>query len=56
MQRVTGLYKSAVWLNPVREEHWGYTHSIQMVNELMESRMFPLTVEGLTDAMKELAR
>ncbi len=56
MQRITGLYKSAVWLNPVRQEHWHYTHSIQMLNELMEGRMFPMTVEGLTDAMKELAR
>ncbi|WP_298959792.1 VWA domain-containing protein [uncultured Roseibium sp.] len=56
MQRVTGLYKSAVWLNPVREEHWNYTHSIEMLNELMERRMFPMTVEGLSDAMKELAR
>ncbi|MCV0424021.1 MAG: VWA domain-containing protein [Roseibium sp.] len=56
MQRITGLYKSAVWLNPVRQEHWRYTQSIQMLNELMEGRMFPMTVEGLTDAMKELAR
>jgi uncharacterized protein with von Willebrand factor type A (vWA) domain len=56
MQRVTNLYKSAVWLNPVRQEHWHYTHSIQMLNELMEGRMFPMTVEGLTDSMKELAR
>lgn len=56
MQRVTNLYKSAVWLNPVRQEHWNYTHSIQMLNELMAGRMFPMTVEGLSDAMKELAR
>ncbi|MES0882638.1 vWA domain-containing protein [Roseibium sp. SCP14] len=56
MKRITGLYKSAVWLNPVRQEHWHYTHSIKMLNELMENRMFPMTVEGLTDAMKELAR
>jgi uncharacterized protein with von Willebrand factor type A (vWA) domain len=56
MQRITGLYKSAVWLNPVRQEHWHYTHSIQMLHELMEGRMFPMTVEGLTEAMKELAR
>jgi len=56
MQRMTGLYKSAVWLNPVRQQHWHYTQSIQMLNELMEGRMFPMTVEGLTEAMKELAR
>ncbi len=56
MERLTGLYRSAVWLNPVRREHWHYTHSIQMLNELMEGRMFPMTVEGLSEAMKELAR
>ncbi|PVB59272.1 VWA domain-containing protein [Labrenzia sp. 011] len=56
MQRITGLYKSAVWLNPVREEHWGYTQSIQILNELMDGRMFPMTLEGLTEAMKELVR
>ncbi len=56
MQRITGLYKSAVWLNPVRQEHWHFTHSIEMLNELMEGRMFPMTVEGLSEAMKELAR
>ncbi|GAA0773578.1 VWA domain-containing protein [Roseibium denhamense] len=56
MQRITHLYRSAVWLNPVREAHWGYTHSIQMLQEIMEQRMFPMTVEGLTEAMKELAR
>ncbi|MES0810999.1 VWA domain-containing protein [Roseibium sp. SCPC15] len=56
MKRITVLYKSAIWLNPVREEHWRYTHSINMLNELMDGRMFPMTVEGLTDAMKELAR
>ncbi|MEM5582016.1 VWA domain-containing protein [Roseibium sp. AS2] len=56
MERLTGLYRSAVWLNPVRREHWHYTHSIQMLNELMDGRMFPMTVEGLSEAMKELAR
>ena len=56
MRRVTNLYKNAIWLNPVREEHWRYTHSIQMIHELMEGRMFPMTVEGLTEGMKDLAR
>lgn len=56
MTRVTDLYKSTVWLNPVREQHWGYTHSIGMLRELMEGRMFALTVEGMSEAMKELAR
>ena len=56
MKRVTDLYRKAVWLNPVREAHWSYTHSIQMLQELMAGRMYPLTIEGLEDAMAELAR
>jgi len=56
IDRVTNLYQNAVWLNPVPEQHWGYTHSIKMINELMSGRMYPLTLEGLSEAMKELAR
>lgn len=56
IQRMTHQYSSVVWLNPVREAHWQYTHSIRMMQELMNGRMFPMTVEGLTESMKELAR
>jgi uncharacterized protein with von Willebrand factor type A (vWA) domain len=54
--RVTDIYKSAVWLNPVPQQLWDYTHSIDMVEQLMSGRMFPLTLEGLDGAMKELMR
>jgi uncharacterized protein with von Willebrand factor type A (vWA) domain len=54
--RVTDIYKSAVWLNPVPQHLWDYTHSIDMVEQLMSGRMFPLTLEGLDGAMKELMR
>ena len=50
------LYTHAVWLNPVPEKHWGYTQSIEMIRQLMDGRMYPLTLEGLDDAMKELTR
>ncbi|MXN63700.1 VWA domain-containing protein [Stappia sp. GBMRC 2046] len=56
LKRVAELYPKTVWLNPVREKHWDYTHSIQMIRELMGERMYPLTIEGLEEAMKELAR
>ncbi len=46
----------AIWINPVKQGHWGYTQSIQMVRELMEGRMFPLTLEGLDGAMRALQR
>jgi uncharacterized protein len=56
LQRVTRVYKSAVWLNPVPEHLWGHTSSIGMVRQLVEGRMFPLTLEGIDGAMRELMR
>ena len=44
-------YRHCVWLNPLPEEHWGYTPSIAMIRDLMEGRMYPLTLEGLDAAM-----
>ena len=56
MRRVTDLYKHAVWLNPVPEAHWQWTPSIQMMKQLVQGRMYPLTLEGLDGAMRELMR
>jgi len=56
LERVTQIYKSAVWLNPVDERHWPYTPSINMVSQLMNERMYPLTLDGLDRAVKELMR
>jgi uncharacterized protein with von Willebrand factor type A (vWA) domain len=56
MRRVTDIYEHAVWLNPVPEAQWGWTPSIKMMRELMGGRMYPLTLEGLDRAMRELMR
>jgi uncharacterized protein with von Willebrand factor type A (vWA) domain len=56
MERVTGAYKSAVWLNPVPEPDWDHTQSILMMRQVMGGRMYPLTLEGLDRAMRELVR
>lgn len=56
LQRVLDIYPRAVWLNPVPTKHWGYTHSIGMIRDLFGDRMFPLTLEGLDEAMRDLAR
>ena len=56
LRRMTNIYHSAVWLNPIAEKHWEYGQSIQMIRQLMEGRMFPLTLSGLDNAMKELTR
>jgi uncharacterized protein with von Willebrand factor type A (vWA) domain len=56
LQRMTTTYPAAVWLNPVAEQYWSYTGSIQMVRQLMNDRMYPLTLAGLDDAMRTLTR
>ncbi len=56
LERMTRAYRSAVWLNPVSESQWGYTQSIGLVSQLMGGRMFPLTLDGLDRAMRELMR
>ena len=56
MERLLNIYESAVWLNPVPERHWEYTPSIQIIQQIMGDRMFPLTLQGLDGAMRELSR
>ena len=56
LDRVSGIFKHMVWLNPTAERHWDYTPSIEVMRQLVGDRMFPLTLEGLEKAMKELAR
>jgi uncharacterized protein with von Willebrand factor type A (vWA) domain len=56
LDRITGHFPKAAWLNPVPRNHWGYTQSIGMVAQLFGGRMFPLTLEGLDAAMRALVR
>ncbi len=56
LNRVTQIYESCVWLNPTAERHWDYTPSIGVVKQLVENRMYPLTLQGLDKAMRELVR
>ncbi|WP_374651209.1 VWA domain-containing protein [Rhizorhabdus sp.] len=56
MQRMLNVYSSSVWLNPVPEAYWMHSQSTRMMRELMDNRMFPLTLTGLEDAMRSLAR
>ena len=56
LRRLLATYPRAVWLNPVPERYWTGTQSIGMIRELMEGRMFPLTLDGLDRAMRRLTR
>ncbi|WP_338244945.1 vWA domain-containing protein [Aurantiacibacter hainanensis] len=56
LQRVVNTYPAVAWLNPKAERTWQYTQSTQMIRQIMGDRMFPLTLDGLDDAMRTLSR
>ncbi len=56
LERLLAVYRNAVWLNPLPQAQWGYTQSIGMIRRIFSDRMFPLTIEGIDAAMRELAR
>ncbi len=54
LKRMTDCYRHSVWINPTPESQWPWTQSIKIARELMEDRMYPMTVAGLEKAMREL--
>ncbi|MES2753964.1 MAG: VWA domain-containing protein [Pseudomonadota bacterium] len=56
LHRLTTTYPAAAWLNPVPREQWGYSQSVKIIRELLGDRMFPLSLAGLDEAMRELTR
>jgi len=56
LRRMLNIYTSAAWLNPVPKEQWGYNQSTRMIREIMDNRMFGLTLSGLDEAMRSLGR
>jgi len=56
VRRLVEHFASSAWLNPSRAEHWGFTQSVTLLRQLMEGRMFPLTLAGLDDLARALSR
>lgn len=56
MRRAVEHWPKSVWLNPVGERHWNYTQSVGLLKQVMQDRMYPLTLAGLEDGMKNLAK
>ncbi|MFI0395258.1 vWA domain-containing protein [Paracoccus jiaweipingae] len=54
LRRVTETWPNHVWLNPLPEAHWRYTQSIGMIGQIFENRMMPMTLQGLSQAMRVL--
>ena len=56
LQRFTSTFPHFVWLNPEPEGLWQYRQSIALIRQLMNDRMFPLTMDGLEGAMRLLSK
>ena len=56
MQRLLAHYPRAAWLNPSPRHAWAHTQSIGLMHELMEARMYPLTLGGLDEMARALSR
>ncbi|MEQ7872788.1 VWA domain-containing protein [Sphingomonas sp. ASV193] len=56
LTRLTDAYPSAAWINPTAEAYWGYSASTRILQQLMNERMYPLTLAGLDEAMRALAK
>ena len=56
MERVLSGYSRVAWLNPVEEKYWRSTPSIELLSQLMGGRMYPLNLDGLDRAMRNLSR
>ncbi len=56
LQRLTGAFPRFAWINPEPQGVWEYRQSIAIVQQLMNQRMFPLTLAGLEGAMRLLSK
>ena len=56
LQRARQQWPANLWINPVPESHWQYTHSTQMIREIFEDQMVPMTLAGIEQGMKALTR
>lgn len=56
LKRFTEAFEKVIWLNPKAPDHWRYTQSITMINDLVGGHMYPLTIEGLEEGMRYLSK
>jgi uncharacterized protein with von Willebrand factor type A (vWA) domain len=54
LQRLVKAYPKFVWINPQPKGRWRHTASVLMIREMLEGRMYPLTLSGLDDAIDAL--
>jgi uncharacterized protein len=56
LQRLTERFPKFAWLNPEPEGVWEYRQSISVIRQILGHRMYPVTLQGLEKAMRDLSK
>ena len=56
LRRLVERFPKYAWLNPEPEGVWEYRQSIGVIRQIMHNRMYPVTLQGLERAMRELSK
>jgi uncharacterized protein with von Willebrand factor type A (vWA) domain len=56
LQRFTSAFPKFIWLNPEPEGLWQYRQSVAAIRQIMNNRMFPVTIDGLERGMRLLSK
>ncbi|MBN9427736.1 MAG: VWA domain-containing protein [Burkholderiales bacterium] len=56
LRRLLERFPKHAWLNPEPEGVWEYRQSIGVIRQIVHNRMYPVTLQGLERAMRELSK
>jgi uncharacterized protein with von Willebrand factor type A (vWA) domain len=56
LQRLTHAFPKFAWINPEPAGVWPYRQSISIVQQLLGQHMYPLSLQGLEQAMRQLSK
>ena len=56
LKRITNHFDKVAWLNPETQSYWQYTQTIGLIKDIMQGHMYPMTLHGIEDMTKYLAR
>jgi len=56
LQRLINAYPNFAWINPEPLGVWPYRQSIALIQQILQQRMFPLSLSGLEAAMRMLSK
>ncbi len=56
LARFCNAFPKHIWLNPEPEASWNYRQSISVIRQIMNNRMFPITIDGLERGIRLLSK